>query len=260
MRDEWEILADDAMGNKGRNFIRAMSDAAPQGSETVKSYSGKRRFLMVYGPGSPGRLPIIKNHIQAGGRVAMWDLGYWDRKGGMRLAIDTLHPTPEQIAMSPTEGRRGFSLRTDANPLGPILLIGVGPKSVYAYGLGRAQAWEMSKIADLRRRFPGREILWRPKGRYAIPLDRLRMVHGMPIEDAMAGCSLVVCRHSNVAVDACVAGIPVECDGGAALALYAGNPNPTPEQRLDFLNRLTWWEWSRPEAAQAWQWIEKVVH
>ena len=35
------------------------------------------------------------------------------------------------------------------------------------------------------------------------------------IADVLNGCSVVVCRHSNVAVDACIAGVPVECEGGA---------------------------------------------
>lgn len=82
---------------------------------------------------------------------------------------------------------------------------------------------------------------------------------GMPIDEALRGASLVVCRHSNVAVDACVAGIPVECDDGAAAALYRGNPNPTREQRAEFLRRLTFWEWRPDEAAQAWDWILTVT-
>lgn len=260
MREGWEILADwPTLNAKATRMLRALIAAAPAGSEVTRAYGGERRCLMLYGPGSPVKLPIVRRHLKAGGRVAMWDLGYWDRPDAMRLSVDAMHPTPAQIEISPTNGRRAFELREDANPDGPILLIGLGPKSVFAYDLGRHQGWENTKVKELRQRFPTREILWRPKGEAPVPLRDLRFRHGMPIEDALRGCSLVVCRHSNVAVDACIAGVPVECEDGAAAALYRGNPAPTREQRLDFLNRLTWWNWSRLEADGAWEWIEKVT-
>ena len=261
MRDGWEILADfHHLNSKATRMLRAMVDAVPEGRAVVThSYTGARRCLMLYGPGSPLKLPSVQRHIKRGGRVAMWDLAYWERRDSMRLAIDSMHPTPEQIAASPAHGRRQFLLREDANPSGPILLIGLGPKSIYAYGTGQVQTWERAKLADLRLRYPGREIIWRPKGRRPFPLAGLRMSHGDPIEDALRGCSLLVCRHSNTAVDACIAGVPVECEDGAALALYRGNPAPSREQRADFLARLTYWEWSRFEAAAAWSWIEKVI-
>lgn len=260
MREGWEVLADwPSLNAKATRMMRALLATAPAETAVTAAYSGARRCLMLYGPGSPTKLPVVRRHLKHGGRVAMWDLGYWDRGDAMRLSVDAMHPTPSQIAASPTAGRREFTLREDADPAGPILLVGMGPKSVFAYGTGAAFAWEMRKIEDLRRRFPGRRIEWRPKGDRMVPLLDLRLRHGMPIEEALRGCSLVVCRHSNVAVDAAVAGVPVECEDGAALALYGGNPAPTAQQRLDFLHRLTWWNWSRFEAQAAWGWITKVT-
>ena len=78
------------------------------------------------------------------------------------------------------------------------------------------------------------------------------------IADLLKGASLVVCRHSNVAVDACIAGVPVICDDGAAFSLYRSNTSPTPEQRMDFLQRLSWWEWDRTEAGAAWEFIQEM--
>ncbi len=260
MVDGWEILTDwPTLNAKATRMMRAMVAAQPAGAVQTAAYSGKRRNLMLYGPGSPVKLPIVQRHVKRGGHVAMWDLGYWDRKDAMRLSIDSMHPTPDQLAMSPMAGRREFDLREDADPAGPILLIGLGPKSVYAYDLHMVQAWERKKAEDLRRRFPGRKILWRPKGNNPIPLMDLEMCHGMPIEEALRGCSLLVCRHSNTAVDACVAGVPVECEDGAAAALYRGNSTPSRQERAEFLARLSWWEWSRFEAGAAWEWIRRVL-
>ena len=241
-------------------MLRAMVENAPAQTVASDSYKCSRRGLMLYGPGAPYRLPIIKAHIARGGRVAMWDLGYWQRHDAMRLSIDALHPSAKHLAMAPPgPGRREFALRDDADANGPILLIGLGPKSVSAYGLKYAQAWEIAQVKSLRARYPNRQILWRPKGAAPVPLMGLTIVHGMPIEGAMRGCSLVVCRHSNVAVDAAVAGIPVECEDGAAFALYRDNPAPTREQRAEFLRQLSFWEWSGHEAAAAWQWIKSVT-
>lgn len=260
MRDGWELLTDwDRLNKRATRMLQAMAAAAPENTVTTPSYRGRHRRLMLYGPGAAERLPVVRRHVALGGRVAMWDMGYWDRQDSMRLAVDTLHPTAEQLAMAPAEGRREFDLREDADPAGPILLVGIGPKSVQAYGLGVPFAWERRKLAELRQRFPDRAIAWRPKGKRVQGLPGTELRHGMPIEEALRGCSLVVCRHSNVAVDACIAGIPVECEGGAAQALYADGTEPTRQERVAFLRRLSWWEWARTEAPEAWQWIERVT-
>jgi hypothetical protein len=72
------------------------------------------------------------------------------------------------------------------------------------------------------------------------------------------GASMLVCRHSNCAVDAVVAGVPIECEDGAAKWLD-GKPYKR-RTRKDFLNRLAYWQWKASEAAQAWQFILKVTN
>ena len=72
------------------------------------------------------------------------------------------------------------------------------------------------------------------------------------IEDVLRNASLLVCAHSNTAVDACIAGVPVECDDGAAFALYAGNAAPNRDERRAFLEALAWWQWTTQEAPAAW--------
>jgi hypothetical protein len=259
MIDAAEIMIDEPMSMKAQRFMCAMADAAPHGSVRTTSYAGRHRLLMLYGPGAQRRLPLIARHYDRGGRVAMWDMGYWDHPS-MRLSIDTLHPTPAQLALAPDgPGRREFVLREDADPAGPILLIGLGSKSLYAYGLGvMPQQWENHRLRQLQRQFPDTAIVWRPKGKSRTGLKGLPMRHGMPIEDALRGCSLVVVRHSNVAVDACIAGVPVACEAGAALALYGAGSLPPRDERAEFLRRLSWWQWAGDQAAAAWGWINTV--
>jgi hypothetical protein len=81
-----------------------------------------------------------------------------------------------------------------------------------------------------------------------------------PIEIVLSGASLVVCRHSNVALDACIAGIPVVCEDGIASTLYGNDINnpimPTLEQRRQLIANAGWWQWSPTEARQAWEFIK----
>ena len=216
--------------------------------------------LMTYGLGHLGRRPWQEAHKRAGGRVIGWDLGYWHRdvplQFSMRLTIDDDHP---HRLIKPMPGARwqaaGIALRDDYDPAGPIVLVGLGRKQralMKLYG----QEWELRTAATLRRRYPGRRIVYRPKRE-----ERLR---GFPtvdgsIESVLRGASLVVCHHSNVAVDACIAGIPVECQDGAALALYRGNPAPSREQRMAFLQSLAWWQWTPGEAPAAWDFVKEYM-
>lgn len=258
MRDGWEIIVDPPMARRAVKFMNAMVADKPAGADVTVTYKGKHRCLMVYGPGSLRRLPFIRKHVERGGRVAMWDLGYWDRLTSMRLSFDVLHPTAEHLAMVGEGRRRDFELREDANPDGPIILVGLGVKSLAAYGLQPFE-WERTKAHSLKERFPKREIVWRPKGGKEEPFGHFRMEHEKPIAELLKGASLVACRHSNAAVDACVAGVPVECDDGAAATLYRGNPAPSREQRSEFLRRLSWFEWGRSEAPEAWSFVRKMM-
>lgn len=253
-----EILIAEPLSSRGEKMLRALARSAPPGCAVTSRYQGTCHVLVIYGPGAPVRLDQTKRHLAAGGRVVMWDLGYWHRERALRMSLDTLHPTPAQLDLAPDIHRANFELREDARSDGPILLVGLGAKSCVAYGY-RPLEWELANLCKLRERFPGREIIWRPKGGTPTTIPGTTLRHGMPIEEALRGCSLVVCRHSNVAVDACIAGIPVECEDGAAIALYHGNPRPTREERGRFLQRLSWWNWGLNEAPQCWQWIAKLT-
>ena len=258
VQDGAEILIDLPMVRRGQRMLQAMANTAPAGSVVTDAYRGRRRVLMVYGAGHPPRLAAIRRHQERGGMVVMWDLGYWGRQDSMRLAISSMHPAGHQLSMAPAGQRWAFELREDVNPEGPVLLIGLGNKSAALYGL-RWMQWENAALARIKAAHPGQQVMWRPKGKRAHLMPGTMLQHGMPIEDALRGCSLVVCRHSNAAVDACVAGVPVWCQDGAAAVLYASNPAPSQDQRAEFLRRLGWWNWAPSEAGQAWAWINNVI-
>lgn len=240
-----------------------MAAAAREAGDDVRetrAYQGGSDWLVLFGVGAAVNDSARKAQIARGGRVLMWDLGYVDRKkvvGHLRMSIDVDHPQ-DWLEQTPTEparwARLGIPLREDADPAGPILLVGLGKK---ARSYLRLPYWERDMYARLRARFPGREIVFRPKGkdRTAVPC---RTDRETPIDELLRGKSLVVCRHSNVAVDAAVAGVPFEAENGAAMWLQ--RRDFTPANRLEFLQRLAWWQWRANEASEAWAFAKGMAN
>lgn len=244
-------------------MLAALAEAAKQAGDTVKetrNFEGRSDWLVLFGVGAPVNDAARNAQLARGGRVLMWDLGYVDRKkvvGHLRMSIDTDHPQ-QWLDKTPADSSRwrrlGVELREDANKDGPILLIGIGRKSrIYL----NTENWERSAYERLVRRYPGRRIVFRPKGRdeTRLPCDRDETT---PITNLLRGAALVVCRHSNVAVDAAIAGVPFECENGAAMWLQ--QREFTPVNRLKFLQRLAFWQWRSTEAAQAWAFAKQVVN
>lgn len=259
MRCYAEILIDPPMNPRGEVMLQALADCAPPTTVVTRTYRGDSRLLILYGVGLKQRLSLWQHHIRRGGHVVMFDMGYWNRGADdMRLSIDSLHPTAVQLAASPAESRQQLVLQDVEDQAGPILLIGMGRKSCALHGL-QPQQWELAKLRELRTKYPRREILWRPKGRAPERFMGLPMRHGMEIEDALVGCALVACRHSNVAINACIAGVPVLCEDGAAYALYSRHMRPTHAQRLDFLSRLSHWNYTPAQAQEAWAHIARMT-
>ncbi len=259
-----EIVIAPRTALRGEKMLRAMVEAA-EGAGVAVTVSNRwrrhARWLMTYGLGHPERRAHNLQHIREGGRLIGWDLGYWNRDTpltfSMRLTIDADHPN-RMLTPMPADrwDAAGIALREDFDPKGPILLCGLGPKQRHMLGF-RGQEWERRTLQRLRREFPTTPIVYRPK-RLEAPLERCSTSTG-PIEEALRGASLLVCLHSNTAVDACIAGVPVQCEDGAAFTLYRNNPKPTRARRLDFLHRLAYWQWSVPEAPQAWQFIKERI-
>lgn len=258
-----EILLATDMAERGRTMLRAMIKAAPIECKVRQTYGGKCELLMTYGTGHPIRRPWWLQHRKNGGHCIGWDLGYWKHRENetfrMRCTIDTDHP-PQWLRDEPSSrfDAESIPLRSEYDPLGPIVLIGLGPKSARVVK-EKHQQWELSALARIRAAYPQAEIIFRPKRPDHPLIDGIRAHSDGPIEDAIRGASLIVCRHSNVAIDACIAGIPVVCEDGIASALYGAdliNPKrPTESERLRFLRNVAWWQWKPEEAAKAWKYL-----
>ncbi len=258
-----EVLRARKQSATGEAMLSAIAHAARKAGDTViesESYQGRSDWLVLFGVGAEVNDAARKAQIEKGGHVLIWDLGYFDRKkvvGHLRMSIDTDHP-PQYFDNTPSDGKRwgkfGLELREDADPSGPILLIGLGRKSrLYL----KAPNWERNNYKKLIARFPEKRIIFRPKypDRTQLPCETDAQT---PIADLLRGASLVVCRHSNVACDAALAGVPFEAENGAAVWLQ--QREFTRDNRLDFLCRLAHWQYTAKEAPQAWAFAKQMVN
>lgn len=253
---------------RGKGLVRALHNACPYDKVLMESYR-ECETLVLYGVGGPDRYPIAQRHK---GRLITFDAGYWHRKlpetrRKYRVSIDDLHPNKLVMKGSAPEGNKwvksGLSITTGYDPDGPIMLVGNAPKSVRFF----AQGWSARRAHEIRRAFPGKKILYRPKPKRPkeLGIDHDGLSTGK-IDEDLVKCSLVVCRHSNVAVDACRLGVPVVCDDGAAAAIYPQRledyeNQPSLSVRTEFLHRLAWWQWSIDEIrkGELWRWFGKVA-
>lgn len=247
-------------------FLNALYDSAKSiGLDcAMDQHYSPCKVLVLYGLGGADRLPVALSHIERGGMVIAFDLGYWDRdlaKRKFRVSINGFHPTQVMEGKDPPADRwhasgKGVS-RKGGDPKGPILLIGNAPKSI-AVG---AKGWTAEMSRAIRKEFPDKKIRYRPKPKR--PAEEgvgYDAISDEPIKEALHRASLVVCRHSNVAVDACMLGVPVVTQDGAAASIYprtlaAYKDQPDLETRISFLTRLAYWQWNQDEVKLFWKWF-----
>lgn len=247
----------------------AVVKAAAEGAKNIgldvsvtNAYRGKSDWLCVWGAGSTVKNAAYKKQLASGRHSALWDLSYYGRskdptKTYARVSVDHFHPQ-RMLYKTPADPERwrihGIPLRDDHDPDGHVVVVGMGPKSRTQFNL---YDWELAALRSAKLRFPGKKILYRPK-RDTVRLN-WEQDSTSPIQAVLKGASLVIARHSNVGVDACIAGIPVETEDGAAAWLYDDCRHPSPEKRLAFLQRLSWWQWKCSEMEDAWRFLLTVT-
>lgn len=234
------------------------------------AYFGDCDWLCLWGVGHEIRSKARDKHVAKGGHVACWDLGYLGggKEPGVsyqRVSVDYNHPWRD-LDRTPSDSTRfdrfQIKLRNDSDPDGPVIVIGMGPKARKHLGLSK---WEMEMLQKTQARFPKRKVLYRPKPilKKGVPINRDHHIKWETTKldkfsDVLRGASLVITRHSNCAVEACIAGVPVECDDGAAYWLYRHGSQQSEGARLDFLRRLAWWQYRTDEMREAWTFLQMI--
>lgn len=257
-------------------IIAACSYSAKRRGYVETPHIGEADRLIMWGLGNPVMAAAAESVRVRGAHFVTWDLGYFVRKGAdddrrWRVSIDRMHPDNIVMARNRPPERwdsLGIELRNDFNPNGPVILSGMGRKSAVWYG-EEVGEWERKTALEIEERWPDRRHIFRPKPghpghcqgvpRFAIQSER-------SIEAALASASLVVVRHSNVAIDALIAGVPAVASGGIAAAVVDltldGDHSPCDNgTRLRFLRNAAWFEYSIAEMASPdmWDRIEEMI-
>lgn len=265
-----EIVSMQPELDRWAGWVSALRDSAHRvGLRVVHSraYRGDQPWLLFWGPGAPERAATMRQHVATGGRAIAMDLAYWDRLRKARFAIDAAHPQATIMSMAWPSDRfvsDRVPVRNVWDPTGPILFAGLGPKAYRQYG-EKVGLWEAEMMRACRARWPTRPILYRPKKMWQSAPTGCTPASTRPIDEALAGVSLVVTWHSNVAVDAIRMGIPAICRDGAAAAVCApalGDEDPRPlpvSVRDQFLANLAWYQWAPEEAESCWRFLLEVL-
>jgi hypothetical protein len=246
----------------GRAMAEGVRRAGGHGDlRSSASYKGRPEYDVAIFYGLAAGLDRIFRDYREQRRAVYVDLGYWGRRkrtrwdGYHKVAVNSRHPTsyfqlrphgPERFA------QHGVAIRPWREEGRHILIAGMSAKAAAAEGLLPNQ-WERQTIARLRQ-LTRRPIIYRPKPNWtdAHPLEGTTFDRETPLEDALTDCHCVVTHHSNVAVDALMAGVPCICPGGVA-SLLSGHDladiekPPMPKGREQWAADLAWTQWSVDE-------------
>lgn len=220
---------------------------------------------VAYGWRYPG---LFEAYRAAGGHFVYLDLGWWDRKpkadvlGGFhKVAVDGREPGPyfrggfgpERFS---AHGLRAAPWRASGSH---VLLAGMSAKSAKTRGYG-PQEWEMAAIERISA-VTSRPIIYRPKPSWgdANPIPgTIFSPPGQPVEAVLRDCWAVVTLHSNVAVDALLAGVPVNVWEGVAAdfstPLAEIEAPRMPDGRDQLLADIAWCQWTPAEMASGACW------
>jgi hypothetical protein len=206
-------------------------------------------LVALYGWGGHRQQSLIEK-IEC--NYVAFDLGYWERGGFFnrkwRVSINNWH-CPDLIFNGPYKGNKEKTpaiSKDSVNPDGHILLIGSSTKSARV----GASGWSKQMAKQIRKKFPESKIVYRPKPKRIVErVDCDAISEGCDIQEAMIGARLVVCRHSNVSIDAAIAGIPCVAEDGAGAAIYPRTIDdfenqPDIKARRTLIRKLAWWQWS----------------
>lgn len=278
---EVEILINENTRKRGDIMLRSLACSAQENGiacKITKKYSSKLKNIMLWGVGDHDRNLIFLDHIKNGGDAFCWDMGYWHSRSGSdvsnaynRFSKNHFHP---QALLLDLELKEGYKDRFDLHDSlvfrdvydenGPIILVGNGPKTCAHLGINRG-SWEAKALARIVEKFgKKKKIIFRPKPNNDYEsLDGVTVDQLSSIDDLMCGASLVVCRHSNVAVDAIRNGIAVSCEDGAANAVYNDDLSNKPislDIAKDFLAKLAWFNYSPVQGATGVFWKFAIEH
>lgn len=213
----------------------------------------------------------------AGRHFVYIDLGFWGRKpkgrrleGYHKVVVDAWHDEAFRVGNPPDR------YAASGPPVQPfriddgrryIVVAGMSAKSARTHGL-QPEEWERWAIREIRRH-TDRPIVYRPKPSWADATVLPGAGYSPPSETTasiLGRAYAVVTHHSNLAVDAVIAGVPVFAKTGVAAAVSMraleeiDNP-PFPDDRRPWLADVAYCQWTpaEMEAGLCWRHIRPQV-
>jgi hypothetical protein len=177
------------------------------------------------------------------------DLGYWQRESYYRFSVNSWSPKVRTDLPASRLDRLGLTIQPWRQQGRQIIVAGSTAKACRDHGLAYME-WETRACNALKD--CGIPVVYRPK-----PNDRnARPIPGVgydqrPIGDALSAAHMWVTHHSNSALDALLAGVPVHCETGAGSNLsvpieLAAAP-PLLDGREQLLAGVSWLQWTVEE-------------
>lgn len=210
---------------------------------------------------------VFSKYKEAGKHFVFFDLGYWDRgaEGHYRLGINDWDTALQMRRGCPSDrfDKLRIPLRNDWDHTSKtIMIVGMSDKAAWTHGY-KAGEWEQKTKAEVEKAAPGYSVYVRQKPN---KLSR-RMA---PIEEALREAYFVVSHHSNVAVDALVAGVPFYAKKGVgsllsnpdfSAATLASPSHPNKEDMMGLLYDIAYAQWTPGEmrAGACWDYIKGVL-
>ncbi len=214
---------------------------------------------------------VFSTYQSAGLPFVFVDLGYWDRgpEGHYRVGINDWDTAKHMKRGCPDDRFRALNvpLRDDWNRKSKkVMIVGMSGKAAWTHGYKEGE-WENNTRLDLigndHFKKMGYEVYVRQK-----PNKQNRRMS--PIEEDLRDCRFVVSHHSNVAVDALVAGVPYWAKKGVGSLLSPPEfdipsislPSfPDDERKMNLLHDIAYAQWTPAEMREGhcWNYIKEVL-
>lgn len=213
--------------SRSRHIAHAMAtgcDAIGLQAQMVKGFDHVAGDVCVaYGWARPD---LFQAYRTTGGHYVYVDLGWWDRKppgkplaGFHKLVVDGREPDAYFRRNHPDDRwkAQGIEIRPWTKSGRHMLIAGMSAKSAGTRGW-QPHEWEVGMVELLQAITP-RPIVYRPKPSWPDARPIPGTIYSPPedkVEVALRDCWMAVTLHSNVAVDALIAGIPINAKEGVA--------------------------------------------
>lgn len=193
------------------------------------------------------------------------DLGYWNRESYYRFSVNGWSPEGYVHQGLPRSrfDRLGLDIKPWRSAGREIVVAGSTAKACADHGI-RYQSWERKAIERLKD--SGFPVVYRPKPNdFAATSIGGVSIDRRPVSEALASAWAVVTHHSNMAIDALLAGVPIHCETGAAAAFSVpidqiADP-PLLDGREQFLFDVAWLQWTLDEmrVGECWRHLRQFL-